>query len=541
MLTKRIKNTKYASIFAGLLAMALVVVGCGEELPPDELRAKNAKADMERFEAANLRLTRELRLEDALAIAQKYNLDTMLMQRQQEIRREMASQAWLKMLPSLQGEWDHNDRSQYSASSSKNLETGDEALTTSYSSDKDSHTHNLTLMWNVLDFGLSYYAARQAENQVVIQHHQIARARQDLAMKVARAYWEALVSQQGALESAEIISMLEERDARLLRRMKDKMIPKKEGLSSRKDVLSILVRLRGFEKRHEKAQESLVRLMGLAPGTKVRLAPLPFPYIKTFDEFDVKALEGEALANRPELFKEDLEEKISEDGVRVAVLKMLPSPSVSLRHDWDSNPYQHANYWYTTSAKSSWDLLSIPQHIASMKAGKKKTEFIQQRRMSMAIGIMAQVHLSVINYHDMASRCVSSAKLNKVQQELLNVTNKMAKQGTTNRANLLAQRIETFFSRIQYMEDYAALQYALAQLDNTVGRTQDLSAHSIPLRKIEKAKEAEVVPLERTYGVDGKFMQGMPKVTRKRADAPAAAKEVAKSEDKAVAAEKAVN
>ena len=114
----------------------------------------------------------------------------------------------------------------------------------------------------------------------------------------------------------------------------------------------------------------LGRLMGLTPGTKFELARIEVPFLEEYDKYDTKVLGEEAILGRPELYQEDMEEHISQDGVRLAITKMLPSPALILRHDWDNNPHLYANYWYTLGLKATWQLLSIPEHISAWKAEK---------------------------------------------------------------------------------------------------------------------------------------------------------------------------
>ena len=53
-----------------------------------------------------------------------------------------------------------------------------------------SHTYGgVNLLWNVLDFGVSYYRVRQQNKRTIHALHEIRRIRQKLAYDITQAYW----------------------------------------------------------------------------------------------------------------------------------------------------------------------------------------------------------------------------------------------------------------------------------------------------------------------------------------------------------------
>lgn len=56
-------------------------------------------------------------------------------------------------------------RSNVSASSSRSIQSGQESLEPSTSQDRNRRCADLTMVWNVLDFGVSYVTAKQQSDQ----------------------------------------------------------------------------------------------------------------------------------------------------------------------------------------------------------------------------------------------------------------------------------------------------------------------------------------------------------------------------------------
>ena len=111
-------------------------------------------------------------------------------------------------------------------------------------------------------------------------------------------------------QAEELLDLVREREERLAKRLADRTIPTREGLNSQRGLLLISMRLNGYVREREKAQAELARLMGLAPGTRFNVTDTGIPHLTAIPEFDSGKLQREAILKRPELYQEDLEERI---------------------------------------------------------------------------------------------------------------------------------------------------------------------------------------------------------------------------------------
>ncbi|MBM4127510.1 MAG: TolC family protein, partial [Nitrospira sp.] len=107
-------------------------------------------------------------LYDAMARALKYNLEARV-----ELMHKMLSQAQLDlshyaMLPRLAVNAGFDGRSNFTGGRGMSLVTGRQAIEPFTSSEKNIFSEDLSLSWNVLDFGLSYIRAKQAADDVLI-------------------------------------------------------------------------------------------------------------------------------------------------------------------------------------------------------------------------------------------------------------------------------------------------------------------------------------------------------------------------------------
>lgn len=521
----------------GLVLCLAVLSGCGPEPDPYERRQTNAALDRGRHIASKLTFTGPLTVDDVVSFALTHNLDMALQERERQIQRELNTRSWFKLLPNLNGTHDYNFRNEYAASRSVNLKTGEESLTTSYSGDKESKRASVSLVWNLLDFGMSYYMARQEGQRLFQTDQQIRRTRQNLALNTTRAYWTCAVLKKATDQAAELITRLEERQEKLEARLEDKTLPQREGLQARKEMMLILKRLHSYEREYQNARLGLVNLMGLPADMQFEIADVDFPLFEEYDKYSAKALVEEAVLSRPELYREDAEERISQHELRLSLMRMLPSPSLLLGSYWDDNPFIYASSWQQVGVSTAWNLFSIPEHLQTRKAAKLNHELVQQRRMALAVGVVSQVYLSLVDYHQAAEGSIASGEIMLVHDDLVGVTESLLREGKANEADLLTAEIERFFATVQHMQSFADFQASTAKLKNTVGRDPELASHELPVQLMADVETGEAAQAlwkrdelaadlpedDKRFGVGSPNYKAMPAVSARRAEAEEAA------------------
>ena len=186
---------------ACLVLTGVVLSGCSVKLQPfglDELEAKR-EARLEQFTANQEEITQPVTLYDAMARAIKYNLDYKVELYEEALRSSESDLSNLDMLPRLVANAGFSDRDNFSGSSSSALlgsnTVGEESLVSSTSSERDVFDSDLTLSWDVLDFGLSYVRAKQSADAVLIANERKRRVANRIIEDVRTAYWRAVSAQ----------------------------------------------------------------------------------------------------------------------------------------------------------------------------------------------------------------------------------------------------------------------------------------------------------------------------------------------------------
>jgi outer membrane protein TolC len=475
------------------LAIAIVAAGCAPQPGLQEARDANAKQDMEVYRCRGPTIDGPLTLQDALDYAARHNIGAWIAAEESRFQQELATQSTLKLLPSLKLGSDYQDRSRFDASSSQSLETGGQSLEPSFSSEKRTASFDISVTWNLLDFGISFLRARQQSNRVTISIQRQRRVRQNLTWQVTRVYWRAIAAREVA-ERAEpinqaIAAMLE----KTRQEIDDQTISQTEGLKRETSFLQRQDELRRYQREYLTAKMELSRLIGLPPGTPFTLARVDFNKPLEAAEYDAAELEWEALRQRPELFEKDLEQAISRDEAHIAISQMFPSPAMFWRLNYDSNRFLAFSHWNTVGLNASWDLLAIPHQIKQHDANTLQTGLIASRRMAIAVAILTQLHLSLIDYRQALEQYQFNGTIARKYDALLEAIESEVDEGKSHGGVRLDLQIKHLKAWAKYLTACSNLTIAGARVRNTVGRDHRLC--SADSRESHSTGEPEV-PIE---------------------------------------------
>ena len=142
----------------------------------------------------------KLTLADVIEIALKKNVDLQVKAFEYAVQYEASTGECLKMLPNLiaNGEWYYRNRN--TGSFSESLLAGVPPAPPSISSEQHEARTDLTISWNLLDFGLAYFRSRQERNKAYVLQLEYERLRQNLIVDITRQYWKAIAARKAMEE-----------------------------------------------------------------------------------------------------------------------------------------------------------------------------------------------------------------------------------------------------------------------------------------------------------------------------------------------------
>ncbi len=472
------------------LLMAVAGIGCAEHASLTQTRMTNASLDMDAYRTRAPVIQHPLTLEDALDYAARYNLEVWIVAQESALQYELATQSKLKMLPSLMAGSETHSRSNFDASSSQSLLTRKQSLEPSFSSEKRGGTFDISLTWNLLDFGISFLRARQQDSRASIALERERRVRQNLALEVTATYWQAVTTRESANDARRITEEVTVVLSNIRKQIEDKAVSEIEGLKQETSLLERLDELRRFERNYLKAKTRLGKLIGLPPGTDVDLADVDLDKPIEPLAYDIEKLELQALHNRPELFEKDLEQAISRDEARIALARMFPSPAMFFQFNYDTNRFLAFEKWHNMGVRASWDLLSIPQQIKQRDAINIQTELVAKRRVAVAVAILTQLHLSLIEYEEALEQHHFAKTISEKCGSLLEAVESTAAEGKSHAGESIGHKMKYLKTRAKCLTAYANVMTSKSRLFNTVGQDAQLLVDEAPADTVAGVTDA---------------------------------------------------
>jgi outer membrane protein TolC len=495
---------------AGLFTLSFSFTGCAlnttamvDERELQSMRAKNLQKDIkslndkavvEDVESTNHIepvIDGPLTLEDAIEYAIKFNLDAAITKLERDIQEEAVVGAKLKMLPSLTlgGELGYRDK--YNASFSSPLfgEEGFQAF--NYSRDKATRKFDLELSWNLLDFGISYYQQRQAFNRFRITEQTRRRVIQNLKLDVTKTFWQMQVSQAAMQIADRLIDRLQKREKILLNQIESRLVSEIDVLETTTALSEMKMKMSGFEQEFQKHKHKLATLMGLTKQLDFELEPVDFSFAIEKIDINLKALETEALHQRPELYEQDLKELITIDEARITVTKMAPSASIFYRFNYDADSHLFYNDWHDVGLKLSFDLLSIPYKKSRQREVIKTKELIKKSRLSIAAAILTQLNIAVVDYEYTIQKYSQAKDIESKREQLMEGRRRHAKLGNGKIEDVLKSEGRHLFSQVRSLSTYADLMIAKQRIFNTIGSEEIGSIHFLKEDDISPSPNAQ--------------------------------------------------
>lgn len=444
--------------------------GCAVRPTPftDAERAQSVRDERTEMFAGAPELKGPVTLEEAMARAVRYNLDHRLKMMEEALGQKQLDVANFSMLPRLTAQAGYTTRNHELASSSEGLFTNTEVVPPSFSTDKNVRTADLTLSWNLLDFGVSYYEAKQQADRVLVLEQRRRKVVQLMMQQVRSAYWEAagaerLHSRIGPL-LAEAHKALDESHESKREGLRSPL----EALSYQHALLDIMRQLEAVRDQLDEAKPRLASLMNVSPGSEFELAPPQQFTVPAFD-MPIERMEQTALERRPELVEASYNERIGVYETRKAVAKLLPGIEVQFGTHYDSNSFLVYHAWRAAGINVSWNLLNLlnAKNIRGMAAAQRDVAHAQ--RLALAMAVLTQVHVARAELSAKERQFELFKQLNDVDSEILQHTHNATVASAQGKLEEIRAATSAMMSELRLYQSYGELESAYGQLLATLG------------------------------------------------------------------------
>ncbi len=450
--------------------LALVVSGCAVTSQPIDrsVSEQRAKSDMQTMFKDQEPLSGPLTLHEAMARAVKYNLEGRLKVMEEALAKRQLDLASFDMLPRMALDAGYAGRNNVSASSSQSIRTGTQSLEPSTSQDRDRRVADLTMVWNVLDFGVSYINAKQQGDQRLIVQERRRKVVNTIVQDVRSAYWRAVAAERLLKQIDSLMARVEQAQGNSEKMSEQRIGDPVQALGYQRALIVATRQLEEQRKALTLAKTELATLINLPMGTELTLAT-PDNYEIPELKVDMAKLEQEALTSRPELREQDYQTRISANETRKAMLRLLPGLEFSAGGHYDSNSFLVNDKWADYGVKVTWNLFNVISAPAAIDVAKAGEEVATARRQAMSIAVLAQLYVANANYREALRQFKTSQELSSIDGQIAGQLRNRYKAAGLGELDLIQGELNTLQADLRRDLAYADLRNAYGQIFASAG------------------------------------------------------------------------
>jgi outer membrane protein TolC len=407
-------------------------------------------------------------LDEAMARAIRYNLDHRLKMMEEALGQKQLDVSNFNMLPQLTASAGYSNRNNPLASSSQGLLTGTQVVPPSFSTDQNDRTADLTFSWNLLDFGVSYFEAKEQADRVLVLEQRRRKVVQLMMQQVREAYWEAVGAQTLRERIPPLLAQARQALDESREAQQEELRSPLDTLNYQHALLDIIRQLEAVRDQLEEAKPRLASLMNVSPGTDFELAPPPGFTVPTFD-MPIDRMEETALEKRPELVEASYNERISVNETHKAMAKLLPGIELQFGAHYDSNSFLVYHAWRAAGINVSWNLLNVLNAKNIRGLADSQRDVATAQRLALSMAVLTQVHVANTELAAKQRQFALFQQISDVDTQILQHTHNATVASSQGKLEEIRAATNAMMSELRLYQSYGELESAYGQLLATLG------------------------------------------------------------------------
>lgn len=457
-------------VFGSIAWIAVVgLAGCAARSPETTGSISTPNALQARLVSEGRAIDAPIDVHAAIARVLLFNRDLEAERMARMLAEAEAGLATVEMLPGFVASSQVYARSNVAAASSAPAANPSALSAAAVSSERVSRSREMAVSWNVLDFGISYFRARQAGHRADAAADQQRRAAALLVEQTRTVFWRALAAQTLdaglARIDAEMNRSIDAADRLRAAGLTDPM----EALTAERDLLSIRRELDQQRRLLVGAEDQLRSLMNWPPDVPLRLARTGAGRVPTVSRPHFAALAQAVVENRPEIRQAIGDERITAEEARIALLELFPNLELAGGSSFDANPYLLNHGWLSLATRASWQLVKVIQYPARSATIEAKAELDRRRTRALAAALVLQAQVALSRLDQSRTEWSTLGRLSEVQLRLALQTAAQAKVGRVGSQAATRERMNALLAEARRDAAWGDVQGAWAAVLTSFG------------------------------------------------------------------------
>ena len=428
-------------------------------------------------------------LDEAIARALKYNLERRSKMMEETLALHQYDVSKYDMLPKFMADAGYFSRSNDSMTYSRDSVTGVLSTTPpAIQADRRHSTADLGLTWNLLDFGVSYVTAKQNGDRLLIASERRRKAMHLLIQDVTSAFWRTASAQKLNAEVRAAIVNAESALADSRKAEAEALRSPLDSLKYQRQLLENLKLLEGVEQDLASAKIELANLMNVPLSVDLKVVEAPEAITSKVMALPIERLEEVAIVQNADLREQYYNARIAAQEGKKAMLRLLPSLSLSAFTKHDDDSYLVHNSWQEAGAQLSFNLFNLLSAPAQMKLADAGVALADQRRVATQMALLAQMHIARLQYSYALQQFNRADAVWAVDNKIDMHTANRAKAEAQSRLEAVANKTAAILSLLRRYQALSQVQAASGKLQASLGMEPALgSVQETPLGDLTEA------------------------------------------------------
>jgi len=469
-----------SSMRLSLIITSLALASCAS-VDPRPLNGQEIKAQAQTDRSQSQRdvepIKGALSLEEAIARGLKYNLDRRTRMMEEGIAFNQLDVSKFDLLPKLVALAGYNSRSEYAISRAEDSVTGGKSLANPFiSSEKNHAIGDLGLTWNLLDFGLSYYGAKQSADRALIAVERRRKAMHLLIQDVRTAFWRTASAQKLRVDVKNSIALAVVALGDARKAEDERLRSPLDSLRYQRQVLENLRLLETIDQELSTAKIELANLINAPLELDLQVVEPSENLNQRMLELPVTAMEEVAIARNADLREQFYNTRIASEETRKVMLRMFPSLNFNYTLKYDSDKYMVNNSWNEAGAQLSYNLLNVLAAPSQKRLAEAGVALADQRRVATQMAILAQVHIARLQYSNALQQFERSDGIWSIDDRINNHVANREQAHAASKLDKVANNTAAILSLLRRYQALAQAHAAASRLQATLGLEPELDS-----------------------------------------------------------------
>ena len=328
----------------------------------------------------------------------------------------------------------------------------------------------LATSYNRINFALESLYLPGIQDSECLPWYSGVRATQNLQLDIVRAYYRAAIAKRAVDGFHPHFEGMQEGHRELTRNLRTRNVtnPNLSEVEVEQKWIKLKSKFHDAQIEYRGALNELRELLGLPACFEVELSAMTATAVD-LKALDLCAMENMALAYRPELKAIPAACCLSNDEVRSCLANLSPYTPLFTGDIVDPGSFDShlRDVWLRTSDALFLDILDLP---CSCEQGGNPATMFWNTRMQIAMGVITQVHLSLLALSDALSQHNYAQELYALESGQLEMGRALELREQPGSGESGDYEIKKAMADASMLRSWANVQIALHQLGNAVGR-----------------------------------------------------------------------